>query len=43
MSGATASLPNLQRAHVLPGIGHWTQQEAPAAVTGLLVEWLKGL
>ena len=36
-------LPGLQGAHVLPGIGHWTQQEAPAAVNQLLVDWLKGL
>lgn len=36
-------LPNLRGAHVLPGIGHWTQQEAPAAVTALLLDWLRGL
>ncbi|MDO8295349.1 MAG: alpha/beta hydrolase, partial [Caulobacter sp.] len=36
-------LPNLRGAHVLPGIGHWTQQEAPEEVTRLLLGWLKGL
>lgn len=36
-------LPGLRGAHVLPGIGHWTQQEAPAQVTALLLDWLKGL
>jgi pimeloyl-ACP methyl ester carboxylesterase len=36
-------LPGLRGAHVLPGIGHWTQQEAPGPVTALLLDWLKGL
>ncbi|MFZ9406949.1 MAG: alpha/beta fold hydrolase [Burkholderiaceae bacterium] len=36
-------LPALQGAHLLPGIGHWTQQEAPEAVNRILLEWLKGL
>ncbi len=36
-------LPGLQGAHVLPGVGHWTQQEAPEEVTRLLLGWLKGL
>ncbi len=36
-------LPALRGAHLLPGIGHWTQQEAPAAVTALLLDWLKAL
>ena len=30
-------LPGLRGAHMLPGIGHWTQQEAPAAVNALLL------
>jgi pimeloyl-ACP methyl ester carboxylesterase len=34
---------DLRGAHVLPGVGHWTQQERPAEVTGLLLDWLKGL
>jgi pimeloyl-ACP methyl ester carboxylesterase len=36
-------LPGLRGAHLLPGIGHWTQQEAPERVTALLLDWLKGL
>ena len=36
-------LPNLQGAHVLAGVGHWTQQEAPEEVTELLLGWLRGL
>jgi pimeloyl-ACP methyl ester carboxylesterase len=34
---------DLRGVHVLPGCGHWTQQERPAEVTRLLVDWLKGL
>lgn len=29
--------------HVLEGIGHWTQQEAPEEVNALLIDWLKRL
>jgi pimeloyl-ACP methyl ester carboxylesterase len=36
-------LPGLRGAHVLPGIGHWTQQEAPTQVNALLLDWLNGL
>jgi pimeloyl-ACP methyl ester carboxylesterase len=36
-------LPGLRGAHLLPGIGHWTQQEAPEAVNALLLPWLQGL
>ena len=38
-----AAVPNLRAAHLLPGIGHWTQQEAPDAVTGHLIDWLATL
>lgn len=34
---------DLRGAHVLPGVGHWTQQERPAEVTAILLDWLKGL
>ncbi len=33
-------VPNLRGKHVLDGIGHWTQQEAPEAVTRLLLDFL---
>lgn len=36
-------LPGLRGAHLLPEIGHWTQQEAPEAVTRLLLQWLQEL
>ena len=29
--------------HVLDGVGHWTQQERPAEVNALLVDWLRRL
>jgi pimeloyl-ACP methyl ester carboxylesterase len=34
---------DLRGVHVLPGVGHWTQQERPAEVTAILLGWLKGL
>jgi pimeloyl-ACP methyl ester carboxylesterase len=34
---------DLRGVHILPGCGHWTQQERPAEVNAILVEWLKGL
>ncbi len=36
-------VPNLQGGHVLPGCGHWTQQERPSEVNALLIPWLKSL
>jgi pimeloyl-ACP methyl ester carboxylesterase len=38
-----AQLPDLRGAHVLDGCGHWTQQERPAEVTRLLLDWLATL
>jgi pimeloyl-ACP methyl ester carboxylesterase len=34
---------DLRGVHILPGCGHWTQQERPAEVNAILVDWLKGL
>jgi pimeloyl-ACP methyl ester carboxylesterase len=34
---------NLEGAHVLPGCGHWTQQERPKEVNALLIPWLASL
>jgi pimeloyl-ACP methyl ester carboxylesterase len=39
----SANASDLRGVHVLPGCGHWTQQERPKEVTGFLLEWLKGL
>ncbi|MBV7379403.1 alpha/beta fold hydrolase [Maritimibacter dapengensis] len=36
-------LADLQGCHMLPGIGHWTQQEAPEAVNTRLIDWLAKL
>ena len=38
-----AQLPDLRGADILPGCGHWTQQEQPAEVNARLIPWLKGL
>jgi pimeloyl-ACP methyl ester carboxylesterase len=38
-----AFAPNLEGGHVLPGCGHWTQQERPSEVNALLIPWLKSL
>ncbi len=35
--------PNLRGADILPGCGHWTQQERPFEVTTRLLDWLKSL
>jgi pimeloyl-ACP methyl ester carboxylesterase len=34
---------DLRAVHVLPGCGHWTQQERPAQTTAILLDWLGGL
>ena len=36
-------VPNLRDVVLLPGIGHWTQQEAPDAVNRALIAFLKSL
>ncbi len=36
-------MTDLRGADVLPGCGHWTQQERPTEVTTRLLAWLKGL
>jgi pimeloyl-ACP methyl ester carboxylesterase len=38
-----AFVPNLKQTVELPGVGHWTQQERPAAVNAALLEFLAGL
>jgi epoxide hydrolase A/B len=37
------NVPNLIRQVILPSVGHWTQQESPAEVNRLLVEFLRAL
>jgi pimeloyl-ACP methyl ester carboxylesterase len=36
-------VPDLRRTVILPGCGHWTQQERPAEVNAALVEFLRHL
>jgi pimeloyl-ACP methyl ester carboxylesterase len=36
-------LPHLQGLHLLPGCGHWTQEERPDEVNRILVDWLRAL
>lgn len=36
-------VPGLRRTLILPGCGHWTQQERPAEVTAAMLEFLRGL
>lgn len=38
-----AEVPNLRGADILPGCGHWTQQERPREVNERLLGWLGGL
>ena len=38
-----AALPDLRGADLLPGCGHWTQQERPEEVNARLIAWLAGL
>jgi pimeloyl-ACP methyl ester carboxylesterase len=38
-----AQLTDLRGVHILPGCGHWTQQERPKEVNALLVPWLKSI
>jgi pimeloyl-ACP methyl ester carboxylesterase len=36
-------VPNLRRSLMLPGCGHWTQQERAREVNAAMLEFLKGL
>lgn len=37
------NVPNLTKKVLLPGVGHWTQQEQPDDVNHLLKEFLRNL
>jgi pimeloyl-ACP methyl ester carboxylesterase len=39
----SANIPNLSNNVLLPGVGHWTQQERPREVNRLLIEFLRAL
>ncbi|MFF3286390.1 alpha/beta fold hydrolase [Streptomyces sp. NPDC003023] len=38
-----ATLPGLVSSHILDGCGHWIQQERPAEINRLLIDWLAAL
>ena len=38
-----ANTSDLRGSHMIPKIGHWTQQEAPKETTGLIIDWLATL
>jgi pimeloyl-ACP methyl ester carboxylesterase len=37
------TVPKLRRSVILPGCGHWTQQERPGEVNAALLDFLKSL
>ncbi|AKV04290.1 Epoxide hydrolase [Labilithrix luteola] len=39
----TALVPNLKEVRVIPGAGHWIQQERPAEVNAAIIEFLRAL
>ena len=43
LPGLRAFVPDLRGTLLLPGCGHWTQQERPAEVNAALLEFLRGL
>ena len=42
-AGIRANVPNLKDLVIIPGAGHWVQQERPAEVNAALIGFLKGL
>jgi pimeloyl-ACP methyl ester carboxylesterase len=43
IAGLQAFVPNLRRTLILPGCGHWTQQERPVEVTEAMLDFLRSL
>jgi pimeloyl-ACP methyl ester carboxylesterase len=41
IAGMQQVVPNLQATVMLPGVGHWTQQERPKEVTAAMLEFLR--
>ena len=41
--GLAEVVPRLTKSAILPGCGHWIQQERPAEVTSAMLEFLAGL
>ena len=43
ISNLSRFVPNLRATLMLPGCGHWTQQERPSEVNAAMIEFLRGL
>jgi pimeloyl-ACP methyl ester carboxylesterase len=43
VDGLADVVPKLTESIILPGCGHWTQQERPAEVTAAMIRFLRGL
>lgn len=43
VANLTTFLPHLRQTIILPGCGHWTQQERPEAVNTAMIDFLRGL
>ena len=43
MDAMKTHVPNLRKTVLLPGCGHWTQQERPSEVNQELIEFLRSL
>src|SRR5262249_54308403 len=43
MDAMATTVPQLRRSALLPGCGHWTQQERPDDVNAALLEFLRGI
>jgi pimeloyl-ACP methyl ester carboxylesterase len=43
MESMKPMVPNLKDAILIPGAGHWTQQERPAEVNAAMIDFLKSL
>jgi pimeloyl-ACP methyl ester carboxylesterase len=43
VANLTAFVPQLRQTIILPGCGHWTQQERPEAVNAAMIDFLRGL
>ncbi|HUS82580.1 MAG TPA: alpha/beta hydrolase [Dehalococcoidia bacterium] len=43
MDALNTHVPNLRKTVLLPGCGHWTQQERPSEVNRELIDFLRGL
>jgi epoxide hydrolase A/B len=43
VANLTAFVPQLRQTILLPGCGHWTQQERPEAVNAAMIDFLRGL